>query len=81
MTDEEKMLEQFKKDAETQPEYGSERYKEQVETIFAVCSQAENRARADEAALMYILDGTYHRAAISEALKMLDKHYGTKQDS
>lgn len=57
------------------PVFGSERYHRQVETIFTVCSSAEDRIQANQMVLMYILDESFHRAAISEALKMLDKHF------
>ena len=62
-------------DASKQPAYGTEKYKEQVETISKVCCEAPDHKTADQMVLLYVLDLEYNRAAISEALKLIDKHF------
>ena len=65
-------------DKSEQPQPGDERYNRQVETIFKVCSSADNYKMAEQMSLMYVLDMSYHRAAICEALKKLEKHFNEK---
>lgn len=62
-------------DDSKQPAYGTEKYYEQVETIAKVCCEAPDRKTANQMVLLYVLDLEYHRAAISEGIKRIDKHF------
>ncbi|MDD5589068.1 MAG: hypothetical protein PHP92_03390 [Candidatus Nanoarchaeia archaeon] len=55
-----------------QPEYGSEKYKEQVESIFTMVSNTDCKmSELDKFLMPFILDMDYHRGAICEARKKL----------
>lgn len=56
------------------PEYGTPKYKEQVERITVAIGQPHlNMKEVDQLLMMYILDTDYSRAAISEARKKIEK--------
>ena len=56
------------------PDFGTNEYKRQVETIRTVIGEgARNIKEANQMAMAYILDSSYSRAAISQALKHI-KH-------
>ena len=61
-----------------QSEYGTEQYKKQVDAIYTAISTSDFEAEElDQALMLYIMDMSYHRAAISEARKRLMKeHFG-----
>ena len=63
-----------------QPEYGSDDYKNQVLTMYKVISTSDcTRDEVDKFLMPYIMDMSYHRAAIAEARKrLLREHFKEK---
>lgn len=63
------------------PEYGSQEYKNQVETIFKIISTTD--CIIDELPrflLPFIMDMEYHRAAICEAEKRLKREHFNEEE-